>query len=516
MAIRMSSTQFMYNYNTSLQRSYANQAKLFENADGSSLHRGSDDSLAYHKYLRYQNNLDANEQYQQNVKDGLSWMKSSDSAIVHMTDIMKTFDEKTVAAANDHNNESDWDAISKEMLANVQELVATCNTQLGNRYLFSGQDDLVKPFSLSTSKVSRGLAKTLDNSQVNFFRHEEEKDIDTNSKLRQMLTLTDDNQNIYYLDTLDGYIYTKDFMDTDYKNIYASGEGRTVNPSVDSIGRLDDSYFTTDQNNVTKLNFKVSDYFTNQGIRKHTSTYTLASDSTTNVSFTTTDSGKTYTYNGNTYTKDESGSNIVFNLVDGEDSDSIEVATLVSTNESLSINWSNSNSNTLNFKEIEQYIASYQGDDKYISMVKMNGAADVTSDSVNLTGQDMFGVDIFDDENSGNSASGSALINEMLAVLSRTEAHDSKWLTSDGITISSVSHNNLTIAETRLGARSQLYDSVLTMLENQSDNITEDISNVSSTDVAKLAVKLMEMQTLYNMSLSMGARILPQSLADYL
>ena len=149
-------------------------------------------------------------------------------------------------------------------------------------------------------------------------------------------------------------------------------------------------------------------------------------------------------------------------------------------------------------------------------MVKMNGAADVTSDSVNLTGQDMFGVDIFDDENSGNSASGSALINEMLAVLSRTEAHDSKWLTSDGITISSVSHNNLTIAETRLGARSQLYDSVLTMLENQNDNIVENITDISSTDVAKLAIDLMQAQTLYSMSLSLGGRILPLSLADYL
>jgi flagellar hook-associated protein 3 FlgL len=39
---------------------------------------------------------------------------------------------------------------------------------------------------------------------------------------------------------------------------------------------------------------------------------------------------------------------------------------------------------------------------------------------------------------------------------------------------------------------------------------------VSGTDVAALATKLMQMTTLYNLSLSMGGRILPQSLADYL
>ena len=54
------------------------------------------------------------------------------------------------------------------------------------------------------------------------------------------------------------------------------------------------------------------------------------------------------------------------------------------------------------------------------------------------------------------------------------------------------------------------------MLTNQNELIMNDITNVSATDVAKLAVQLMQEQTIYNMSLSLGARILPQSLADYL
>jgi flagellar hook-associated protein 3 FlgL len=54
------------------------------------------------------------------------------------------------------------------------------------------------------------------------------------------------------------------------------------------------------------------------------------------------------------------------------------------------------------------------------------------------------------------------------------------------------------------------------MLTTQNETITSDITDVSSTDVAQLAVKLMQEQTIYNMSLSLGGRILPQSLADYL
>ena len=54
------------------------------------------------------------------------------------------------------------------------------------------------------------------------------------------------------------------------------------------------------------------------------------------------------------------------------------------------------------------------------------------------------------------------------------------------------------------------------MLTTQNTAITSDVNDVSSTDVAALEVKLMEAQTIYNMSLSVGSKVLPASLSDYL
>lgn len=149
-------------------------------------------------------------------------------------------------------------------------------------------------------------------------------------------------------------------------------------------------------------------------------------------------------------------------------------------------------------------------------MVKKNGTTEPVADTVNVTGQELFGTDIFDDASSGNKASGSAMLNQMLTVQAKVDAADNEWLSSDGQTISDTAHATTVNTETKLGARQQLYTSVKTMLGNQNELITSDITDVSSTDVAKLAVQLMEAQTIYNMSLSLGARILPQSLADYL
>ena len=168
------------------------------------------------------------------------------------------------------------------------------------------------------------------------------------------------------------------------------------------------------------------------------------------------------------------------------------------------------------FATIDQKIATYQGDNKHISMTKKNGTTEPTSDTVNVTGPEIWGTDIFDDASSGNAPSGTAMLNEMLTVQKQVTSADFSWLSDDGQTISDQAHATTVTTETKLGARQQLYNSGATMLDNQNVLIKQDVTDVSAVDVAALATKLMEEQTVYNMSLALGARILPQSLADYL
>ena len=171
---------------------------------------------------------------------------------------------------------------------------------------------------------------------------------------------------------------------------------------------------------------------------------------------------------------------------------------------------------TMNFTTVSQQIVTYSGDSKYISMVKQNGAVQPASDSVNLTGQDVFGSDIFDDANSGNKATGSAMLNNLLTLQAKTASGDTKWVSTDGLTVADAAHADVLNSQTKMAARQQAYTDTTTMLTTQNESITSDVTDVSSTDVSKLAVQLMEAQTIYNMSLSVGSKILPPSLADYL
>jgi len=92
--MRVSSLMMTGNYLQQLNNAYAKQAKLMEQTDGSSLHRPSDDPVNYTKNLIYNTSLSENDQYQANVNTAVSWMKSTDTAMINMTDAMTTISEK--------------------------------------------------------------------------------------------------------------------------------------------------------------------------------------------------------------------------------------------------------------------------------------------------------------------------------------------------------------------------------------------------------------------------------------
>ncbi len=433
--MRISSTQMVSNYLKQLNNSYNNQTKLMEQSDGSKLHRPSDDSVGYSKYLRYQISDNENSQYQSNVKTAISWMENSDSAMINMKDILTTINGKAQAAANETNTTSDLQSIAKEVYAELQELVSLGNTQVGDRYLFAGQSDTTEPFTLSTTKVQRGETYTLSEKQSGFF-----SDADTSGSLTQLLKLDGSDGSSYYLNTTNGNVYTEDFVKTGYADKISAGQ--TTVADGDKVG---------------------------------------------NITF-----GSVSTYFENTGKINSTGEGTLFSInVDGTDVD-------------------------LTFATVEQQIVSYEGDFKYISMVKQNGSVDPTADTVNATGKDLFGTDIFDDANSGNTASGSAALNNLLAMYEKLNTGDNHWMGEQGVTIASQAHSIVINAETKMAARQNVYSEVSSMLTNQSETITSDINDVSGTDIAELAVKLMEAQTIYNLSLSVGGRILPSSLADYL
>ncbi|MBR3458626.1 MAG: hypothetical protein IKH16_10830 [Selenomonadaceae bacterium] len=441
-------------------------------------------------------------------------------------------------------------AISKEFKAKLYEIVSLQNSQQGDRYLFAGQSDLTQPFVISVEQKNRGLPKTLDDPQTAYFTSNMSNtglNVDTTGTLTQMLTLEGSNGETYYLNTMNGYIYTKDFVMNGYKNKVAGGQSCVT--AGDEVGTL--SCFTATAPPATK----VSSFFSESGEFKDSPTFavevTNAAGITTSRSVTGYGTslglqpwqpgpppvqGDTATSNMDVDILDANG-NVLRTVPAGQTiqlnttgTTPPEADAVIAQKDTLTSTVTDSNGNDVTFKlaTVRQPLVTYQGDAKYISMVKLNGKVEQTSDTVNATGQDLNGCDIFDDANSGNQktimsngkicyvSSGTAMLNNMFTVCVKMEGADPRWMSSDGVTIADMAHSTITTAQSSTAARQNVYDSVANMLDKQNEVITADINDVSGTDVAELAVRLMEAQTIYNMSLSVGSRILPPSLADYL
>ena len=437
-------------YQNQLNRTYEQQTKLMEQSDGAKLHRPSDDPIGYSKYLRYSISYGENNQYQTNVKTAVSWMKNSDSALVDITNCFKTVVTKANQAQGT-NTIADMKAIAEEMKVQVQQSVADANIQINGRYLFSGQRDLVQPYNISyDEKVDRGLTKTLDDKQADYFSGYDTTDPNKNlgatrsGDIVQMLTLKGSDGNKYFLNTRTGKVYSEEFVEEGYKAKISAGQS-TVAPG-DEAGTVSGWGGSTD----------VSKYFDGYG--------------------KINDDGRAFS------------SDIT---VDGKDV-------------------------TLTFETVRQFIVTYQGDKKQFSMVKENGEVQPATDTVNASGIDIAGFSIFDNPESGNLYSGANAFNDMFTVVAMCEAGNSNWMSSDGKTLANNSFDTVLNAESKLAARQQVYSDCEDMLVTQNETILGDITDVHSTDVAKLAVEMMTAQTIYQLSLSVGSRILPPTLADYL
>ncbi len=146
--MRVGSLQMTTKYMTQLNRTYDKQTKLLEQSDGAKIHRPSDNPIGYSKYLRFSTSYGENDQYQYNIKTAVSWMKNTDSALVDMSDAMKTVVEKANQAQGT-NTDSDMQAIAREMMVMVEQCVADGNIQFNGRYLFAGHAYLIQPDTIS-------------------------------------------------------------------------------------------------------------------------------------------------------------------------------------------------------------------------------------------------------------------------------------------------------------------------------------------------------------------------------
>lgn len=127
-------SNLLYNVNSNLVKMSEYQDEL---ATGKKIQSPSDDPIGISKVLKYKTDLSEIEQYSTNTRDALSWLETTEIALIDIGEALQRVRELTVQAANGSNAPDDLDKIKSEIEQLKNHIVSAANTSYAGRYIFS-------------------------------------------------------------------------------------------------------------------------------------------------------------------------------------------------------------------------------------------------------------------------------------------------------------------------------------------------------------------------------------------
>lgn len=97
-----------------------------------------------------------------------------------------------------------------------------------------------------------------------------------------------------------------------------------------------------------------------------------------------------------------------------------------------------------------------------------------------------------------------------------TTTRDTSWLSKVGLYLVDSAHNYMLQSHTELGARMSMYEQAQALLEKNNVIITGDVSANEDLDIAQAMIDFKTSESVYRTALSVGAKLMPPSLADFL
>lgn len=123
---------------------------------GKEFSKPSDDPFKVARSMQMYSEINANKQYNTNIKDTINWMDTTDTALSNGTKCLQRIRELMVSAGNAAYGSSELTAIKEEINERVAEFGQILNTSFDGKYIFGGKDGASKPVIVTeTAKVTQ-------------------------------------------------------------------------------------------------------------------------------------------------------------------------------------------------------------------------------------------------------------------------------------------------------------------------------------------------------------------------
>lgn len=148
---RMLSNNFLRDMRTNLYNMSKVQTQL---TTGKEISKPSDNPFKVARSMQLYTDIASNKQYNENIKDTLNWLDSTDTALGQVNDSLQRVRELMISAGNAAYGSDEKKAIKDEINEKVSEIAQILNTNFDGRYLFGGTKTTSKPIAITEDSVT--------------------------------------------------------------------------------------------------------------------------------------------------------------------------------------------------------------------------------------------------------------------------------------------------------------------------------------------------------------------------
>lgn len=149
---RITNGMLVENYMTNTNRNLNNMQTLQRQlSSGKEINRPSDNPYKASRTMQLYTEIDANKQYNENIKDISNWLDTTDTALDQAGKVFARVRELLVTAGNGAYGDDEKKAIQDEIKEKVNELSQILNTNFDGAYIFGGTKSTSKPVTVNSN-----------------------------------------------------------------------------------------------------------------------------------------------------------------------------------------------------------------------------------------------------------------------------------------------------------------------------------------------------------------------------
>lgn len=143
---RVTPSMLSANYLTNMRRNLNNMQKIQSQlSTGKEISKPSDNPYKVSRTMQLYTEIDANKQFNENIKDVSNWLDATDTGLDQINNILARTRELQVKAGNGTYKQEEHLALQSEIKEKVNQLADVLNSNFDGAYIFGGTKSTSKP-----------------------------------------------------------------------------------------------------------------------------------------------------------------------------------------------------------------------------------------------------------------------------------------------------------------------------------------------------------------------------------